>query len=68
MTKRKVVIALGGNAILTDDPSANGQQKALQHTAEHLVMFVKNGDAIAVSHGNGPKIKRRHYYSKDPLY
>ncbi|OJF97025.1 carbamate kinase [Alkalibacterium sp. 20] len=56
MTKRKVVIALGGNAILTDDSSAQAQQKALKHTAEYLVQFVENGDAIAVSHGNGPQV------------
>ena len=56
MTKRKVVIALGGNAILTNDSSAQAQQKALEHTAEYLVQFVENGDAIAVSHGNGPQV------------
>ncbi|WP_423189329.1 carbamate kinase [Alkalibacterium sp. f15] len=56
MTKRKIVIALGGNAILTDDSSAQAQQKALKHTAEYLVQFVENGDAIAVSHGNGPQV------------
>ncbi|MCC5895530.1 MAG: carbamate kinase [Alkalibacterium sp.] len=56
MTKRKVVITLGGNAILTDDSSAWGQQEVLKHTAEHLVAFAENGDAIAVSHGNGPQV------------
>jgi len=56
LTKRKVVIALGGNAILTNDSSAQAQQKALEHTAEYLVQFVENGDAIAVSHGNGPQV------------
>lgn len=56
LTKRKIVIALGGNAILTDDSSAQAQQKALKHTAEYLVQFVENGDAIVVSHGNGPQV------------
>lgn len=56
LTKRKVVIALGGNAILTNDSSAQAQQKALEHTASYLVQFVENGDAIAVSHGNGPQV------------
>ena len=56
MSKRKVVIALGGNAILTNDSSAKAQQKALEHTAQYLVQFVENGDAIAVSHGNGPQV------------
>jgi len=56
LSKRKVVIALGGNAILTNDSSAKAQQKALEHTAQYLVQFVENGDAIAVSHGNGPQV------------
>ncbi|HAJ69654.1 MAG: carbamate kinase [Alkalibacterium gilvum] len=56
MSKRKIVIALGGNAILTNDSSAKAQQKALEHTAEYLVQFVENGDSIAVSHGNGPQV------------
>ncbi|SFC46036.1 carbamate kinase [Alkalibacterium subtropicum] len=56
MSKRKIVVALGGNAILTNDSSAKAQQKALEHTAEYLVQFVENGDAIAISHGNGPQV------------
>jgi carbamate kinase len=56
LSKRKIVVALGGNAILTNDSSAKAQQKALEHTAEYLVQFVENGDAIAVSHGNGPQV------------
>ncbi|EXJ22567.1 Carbamate kinase [Alkalibacterium sp. AK22] len=56
MSKRKVVIALGGNAILTTDSSAKAQQEALQQTADYLVRFVENGDAIAISHGNGPQV------------
>ena len=39
---RKIVIALGGNAILSKDASAEAQQKALRETAEYLVKFVEN--------------------------
>ncbi|MET1952060.1 hypothetical protein ABXM81_13420, partial [Enterococcus faecium] len=35
MTK-KIVVALGGNAILTNDPTATGQQKTLVETAQSL--------------------------------
>ncbi|MHC5252652.1 carbamate kinase [Listeria kieliensis] len=56
MKNRKVVVALGGNAILSDDASAHAQQKALDQTAEHLVQFVANGDELIVSHGNGPQV------------
>ena len=30
---RRMVVALGGNAILTDDPTAKAQEKALETTA-----------------------------------
>ncbi|WP_239256545.1 carbamate kinase [Listeria ilorinensis] len=56
MTKRKIVVALGGNAILSDDASANAQQEALKKTARHLAAFIKNGDELIISHGNGPQV------------
>ncbi|MBC1514360.1 carbamate kinase, partial [Listeria booriae] len=40
--KRKIVVALGGNAILSSDASAEAQQKALEETAEYLVQFIEN--------------------------
>jgi carbamate kinase len=54
--KRRVVIALGGNAILTDDPSANGQQQVLKKTAKHLVSLIKQNIQIVITHGNGPQV------------
>lgn len=56
MTKRKIVVALGGNAILSDNASAAAQQEALANTAEYLVKFVENGDDLIISHGNGPQV------------
>lgn len=56
MTKRKVVVALGGNAILSTDASAKAQQEALHQTAEYLVQFIEKGDDLIVSHGNGPQV------------
>lgn len=56
MTKR-IVVALGGNAILTDDPSAGAQQTALQQTAKYLVNFLEMGDVqLVLTHGNGPQV------------
>lgn len=55
MTK-KVVVALGGNAILTDDPSAAGQQKALKQTACSLMKLMAAGYQVVISHGNGPQV------------
>lgn len=53
---RKIVVALGGNAILSDDASAAAQQEALKATAKQLVKFVQQGDQLVVSHGNGPQV------------
>ena len=56
MEKRKIVVALGGNAILSEDASSKAQQGALRNTAEYLVQFIENGDDIIISHGNGPQV------------
>lgn len=56
MARKKIVVALGGNAILTDDPSAQGQKAALQSTAQQLVALVQRGDDLVITHGNGPQV------------
>ncbi|MDK6804425.1 carbamate kinase [Aerococcus sp. UMB7834] len=53
---RKVVVALGGNAILSDDPSAEAQKSALEQTAKYLVQLIANGDELIITHGNGPQV------------
>lgn len=53
---RKIVVALGGNAILSSDASAKAQQEALIQTAKYLVQFIENGDELVVTHGNGPQV------------
>ncbi len=35
--EKKIVVALGGNAILSEDASAKAQQAALVQTSKHLV-------------------------------
>lgn len=52
----KIVVALGGNAILSDDASAKAQQKALVDTSKYLVNLVKGGNKLIISHGNGPQV------------
>ncbi|HFI0194882.1 TPA: carbamate kinase [Streptococcus suis] len=56
MANRKIVVALGGNAILSSDPSAQAQKQALVDTAKHLVKLIKNGDDLIITHGNGPQV------------
>lgn len=56
MANRKIVVALGGNAILSDDASAKAQQQALEETAVYLSQLVEKGDRLIISHGNGPQV------------
>lgn len=53
---KKIVVALGGNAILTDIPTAEAQKESLRQISEHLVSFVKEGHQIMITHGNGPQV------------
>lgn len=53
---KKIVVALGGNAILTDDPTAKGQIEALRYTSKRLIELVKQGHQVIISHGNGPQV------------
>lgn len=50
---KKVVVALGGNA-LGPDPSK--QFERLGHAAENLALLVKEGVNVVVTHGNGPQV------------
>ncbi|WP_283678394.1 carbamate kinase [Lentilactobacillus sp. Marseille-Q4993] len=52
----KIVVALGGNAILSKDASAAAQRKAVGETVAQLVHFVENGDQLIITHGNGPQV------------
>ena len=53
---KKMVVALGGNAILSNDASAQAQQQALVQTSAYLVHLIKQGHRLIVSHGNGPQV------------
>jgi carbamate kinase len=56
LKRKKVVIALGGNAIQSGDATAAAQQMALEQTARQLVDFIEKGIDIIISHGNGPQV------------
>lgn len=53
---KKIVVALGGNAILTDDPTAAGQIKALTNTSRKLIKLIEAGYELIITHGNGPQV------------
>lgn len=56
MKKKKVVIALGGNAIQAKDATAEAQQHALKETARQLVKILQAGYDLIITHGNGPQV------------
>jgi carbamate kinase len=56
MSRKKIVIALGGNAIQSGDATARAQQKALKHTANQLLKIMNDGFDIIITHGNGPQV------------
>lgn len=53
---KKIVVALGGNAILSKDASADSQQAAILKTAKVLAEFIKKGHKLVIVHGNGPQV------------
>ncbi|MEC0329912.1 carbamate kinase [Paenibacillus macerans] len=56
MARRKIVVALGGNAIQSGNATAKAQQEALEKTAEQLVKIIENDVDVVFVHGNGPQV------------
>ncbi|MGG3981531.1 carbamate kinase [Bacillus licheniformis] len=56
MKKRKIVVALGGNAIQTGDASAEAQKRALEETAMYLADMIDSGAELIITHENGPQV------------
>jgi carbamate kinase len=56
--KRKVLVALGGNAILKhkEKGTVDEQFENIRITCKHLVRIIKDGYKIAITHGNGPQV------------
>src|SRR5580704_2020111 len=54
----KLLIALGGNAILRrgETGTAEEQMANVRVTARHLVKLLEAGDTMAITHGNGPQV------------
>ncbi|MFD2093830.1 carbamate kinase [Blastococcus deserti] len=58
MTSRRVVIALGGNAMTGPDGSAtpDAQRDAIREAAGHVAEVVAAGFEVVLTHGNGPQV------------
>jgi carbamate kinase len=54
----KVLVSLGGNAILQHGQKGTIEQQAtnVRNTAKHLAQLIRRGDKIAITHGNGPQV------------
>src|SRR3954471_723533 len=55
---RRVVIALGGNAMTGPDGSATpgGQRDAIAAASGHIADVVATGAQVVLTHGNGPQV------------
>lgn len=53
---KTIVVALGGNAILSKDASYQAQKKAVDQTAKSLAKLVRDGHRLVITHGNGPQV------------
>jgi carbamate kinase len=55
---RRVVIALGGNAMTGPDGSATpgAQRDAIAEAAEHIAAVLATGAEVVLTHGNGPQV------------
>lgn len=69
---KKIVIALGGNAIQTSKETGTypEQQKNIQRTMEQIAALYKTGAEIILTHGNGPQVGNlliQHDAAKDKV-
>ncbi|MGV2685862.1 carbamate kinase, partial [Clostridium perfringens] len=73
--KKKIVIALGGNAL---GNNLEEQMGAVKSTAKAIVDLIEEGHDVVISHGNGPQVgminlamdaltKSNHKYSSIPM-
>lgn len=55
---KRVVIALGGNAILPADQEATlaGQYAAIARACDQIVPIIAQGHLVVITHGNGPQV------------
>ena len=50
---KRIVIALGGNALGSNLPE---QMKAVKITAKAIVDLIEDGHEVVICHGNGPQV------------
>ena len=54
---RRILIALGGNALTEDgDAGPNAQRRAAEHAMKQVAELIAAGNEVAITHGNGPQV------------
>lgn len=54
---RRILVALGGNALTQDgDARPGAQRRATEHAMEQVAELVAAGYEVAITHGNGPQV------------
>ena len=53
MGKKRIVVALGGNAL---GNSAKEQRETLKMTSQPIVDLIEEGHEVVIAHGNGPQV------------
>ena len=58
MIDKLVVIAIGGNSLITDphDPQVDRQWEAVRETCRHIADMIREGWQVVITHGNGPQV------------
>lgn len=58
MSKKTIVIAIGGNSLIKDTShiTITDQYEAVCETAVHIADLVEQGHDVVISHGNGPQV------------
>lgn len=57
---KRIVVALGGNALQAEgkEATAESQLEVVKETAVHLADLIEEGYEIVIAHGNGPQVGR----------
>ena len=58
MIDKLVVVAIGGNSLITDplNPQVDRQWDAARETCRHIADMIREGWQVVITHGNGPQV------------
>lgn len=58
MSLLRILVALGGNAILARESKGTAEEQfdKIRETCKHLVDIIKQGHSVIITHGNGPQV------------